>query len=127
MEEYYQLLEAGADSVCILEREASFKMFSSLLSSLDLIPANVPITMSPETVLASTKSKSLPVLADWSTAPQEDESIINFTNTKDNIVTNNTLPFHEDLVNQFRQRAVDRDDERMRLKLSERTGWAADG
>ena len=34
--EYYQLVEAGADSVCIQERDASYNMFSSLINSLQL-------------------------------------------------------------------------------------------
>ena len=147
VEEYYQLMEAGADSVCVLEREASFKMFSSLLSSLNLIPttkvpSNVPLTMSPAAVIASTQSQSLPVLADWNTAPIEDEDVlVSLTKQQQSmdLATNSTgfstgismsstsLPFHENLVNQFRQRAVDKDEARMKLKSSERTGWAADG
>lgn len=36
MDEYYQLLDAGASTVCVQERESSFNMFSSLVSSLGL-------------------------------------------------------------------------------------------
>ena len=36
MDEYYQLLDAGANTVCVQERESSLNMFSSLVSSLGL-------------------------------------------------------------------------------------------
>jgi len=36
LDEYYQLLDAGANTVCVQERESSLNMFSSLVSSLGL-------------------------------------------------------------------------------------------
>lgn len=36
MDEYYELLDAGASTVCVQERESSLNMFSSLVSSLGL-------------------------------------------------------------------------------------------